>query len=546
DFKRHGTNLSKKKKSRLIEIATRLTELSSKFKVNILEGTKEFYFKTDDITDLAGLPAIHLEAAKENAKQAGHPGSWVLTLEAPSYGPAMTYLKDASLRKKLYRARQEIAATNERNNSAIAEEKLKLRQEKAKLLSYNNFADFKTDTRMAASAKNALEFEQNLVEKVAPIFKKESDVLRDFKRKLTKDKNTELFPWDIAFYEEKLRKQKFDFDKELLRPYFQFENVLDGAFLFAEKLFGLRFEETKEMPSWHTDVKTFKIYDTINDTISFCYIDLFPRPGEKRSGAWQLCLIPRILGRDNASHYVGVFTGNFTKPTPDTPALLSFDEVTTLFHEFGHLLHHLFLKVDLDFFRSVPWDFIELPSQLLENWCWEKEMLDLFAKNYKTGEMIPKELLEKMLEAKNFRSASFLMRQLGFGVIDLKLHTEYDSKEEPDINKYGRDIENYFSPADLPEYHSPIVNFSHIFAGGYAAGYYSYMWASVLEAEAFSKFEKDGLFNKKVAKKLVEDIFEPGWTKDPLEMFNSFMGNKPDNAPDPSALLVREGILPAE
>ena len=543
EFKRHGTDLPQNQKDRLIEIDKRLADLSSKFRVNILEGIKAFSYTTKDASELDGLPEIHLNAAKDAATNAGHDNSWMLSLEAPSYIPAMTYLNDATKREMLYKARQEIATRPERDNTAIAEETIKLRNEKSSILGYKNFADFKTDTRMVKSSENALNFEQNLIEKTQNAFTKETEELLAYKRKFTGDDSTELLPWDLAYYSEKLKKEKFDFDKELLRPYFDFEKVLDGAFQFANKLFDLKFEEVNDIPKWHEDVKTYRILDAEGKTTSYCYVDLFPRPGQKRSGAWQLCMIPRIIGEPNKELYIGLFTANFTKPTAETPALLSFNEVTTLFHEFGHLLHHLFIKVDTKFLRGVPWDFIELPSQLFENWCWEKEMLDLFAKHYETGESIPQDLLDKMISAKNFRSASFIMRQLGFGTIDLKLHTQYKTEDNNNIQDYARNVENNFSPAELPDYHSSVQNFSHVFSGGYAAGYYSYMWASVLEAEAFSRFSKDGLFNQEISKDLVKHIFEPGWTKDPLEMFNSYMGNSANTPPNPEAFLKREGII---
>ena len=542
-FKRHGTNLPQEKKDRLIEIAKTLSELSSKFRVNILEGIKAFSYVTEDIAELQGLPEIHLNAAKDAAKSAGHENAWMITLEAPSYIPAMTYLDDAAKREMLYKARQEIATTSERDNTSIAEETIKLRKEKASILNYQNYADFVTDTRMAQSAQKALDFEQSLVDKTLAAFQKETEELLEYKKKLCADDSAKLLPWDLGYYAEKFKKEKYDFDKELLRPYFEFEKVLDGAFQFADKIFGLKFEEVKDIPVWHEDVKTYKILDSKNNTTSYCYVDLFPRPGQKRSGAWQMCMIPKIIGKPKQENYVGLFTGNFTKPTSSTPALLSFDETTTLFHEFGHLIHHLFIKAETDFLRTVPWDFIELPSQLFENWCWEKEMLDLFAKHYETGESIPQDLLDKMIKAKNFRSASFIMRQLGFGTVDLALHTEYEKEDDSNIGDFARNIENKFSPAELPDYHSSVQNFSHVFSGGYAAGYYSYMWASVLEAEAFSRFSKEGLFNQSVGDDLVKHIFEPGWTRDPLEMFNTYMGHDVETPPNPEAFLIREGIL---
>ncbi|MEZ4752791.1 MAG: M3 family metallopeptidase [Bdellovibrionota bacterium] len=309
-----------------------------------------------------------MTAANEAAKVAGHEAAWKLSLAAPSYMPAMTYLEDESIREHLYKARQHIASVSERDNSKAAEAIIKLRREKAKLLDYENYADFITDTRMAKSGEKALNFEFSLVEKVKPQFIAETLELKNYKRNLTNNQTAELFPWDLAFYSEKLKKEKYDFDKLLLRPYFEFENVLAGMFTFANKLFDINLVETMQLPKWHEDVKTFEITDSSGEVIAYSYIDLFPRPGRKRDGAWQLCMIHQIDNRPGHEKFIGLFTGNFTKPNAENPALLSFAEVSTLFHEFGHFFI-TFLLMNTEFLRSVPWDFIELPSKILQNWC---------------------------------------------------------------------------------------------------------------------------------------------------------------------------------
>ncbi|QCX40202.1 M3 family metallopeptidase [Aureibaculum algae] len=535
-FARNGANLNDTAKAKLREIDMKLSKLSLQFGENVLAETNAFEMHLTDENQLKGLPDGAKEAAKMAAKEKDLEG-WLITLDYPSYVPFMTYADDRSLRKKLAIAFGARAfKNNEYDNQKVVLDIVNLRHKRANLLGYKTHAHFVLEERMAETPEKVLSFSNDLLEKAKPAAEKEFKQLSDFAKK---DGIEQLQKWDGAYYSEKLKKQNFDLDQEALKPYFKLENVIDGAFTVAHKLFGLQFKEVDTIDKYHKDVKTYEVTTKNGDFIAVFYADFFPRKG-KRNGAWMTSYKSQWKkDNENSRPHISIVC-NFTKPTETKPSLLTFNEVTTLFHEFGHALHGMLADTVYPSLSgtSVYWDFVELPSQLLENWCYEKEALDLFAKHYETNEPIPMELVQKIKDSSNFLEGMQTMRQLSFGLLDMQWHgadptniknvKEFENQAFADTQLYPDVAENCMSTA-----------FSHIFQGGYSSGYYSYKWAEVLDADAFEYFKETGIFNKETAKKLLDNVLSQGGTDKPMDLYKRFRGSAPSN----KALLKRAGLI---
>lgn len=542
-FRRCGAELDAAGKARLAEIDVELSKSTTKFSENVLDSTNSWELLISDEQQLAGLPPSARDAARQSAESKGLQG-WRFTLQAPSFTPAITYLDDAAIREKLYRANVARATEAERDNRPLILRILELRREKAKLLGFSDFADLVIYDRMAHTGARAVQFLEELKGKTDPAFRRENADLEAFAGR-------KLAPWDVGYYAELQRRKLYEFDEEQLRPYFPAEKVVAGMFAIVEKLYGIRVKQTDQLPTWHPDVRCYEVRDPSETgsgpdglLLGTFHADWFPRE-TKRDGAWMDGFIAGVQKAERFEPHVGCVCGNLTPPLGDKPALLTHREVETIFHEFGHLLHHVLSRVELrgQAGTSVAWDFVELPSQIMENWCWERDALNLFARHYKTGETIPDELFGKMVRARTYRSANAQMRQLGFGYTDLKLHREYDPKKYGDVCAWARDILQDFNPAPLPANHAMIASFMHLFGSpvGYGAGYYSYKWAEVLDADAFTRFRKEGIFSREAGGAFRENILSKGDSIDPGELYRRFMGR----GPDPQALLVRSGLLQA-
>ncbi|MDQ6707069.1 MAG: M3 family metallopeptidase [Acidobacteriota bacterium] len=532
-FRRHGADLDADGKRRLAEIDVELTRLTTKFSENVLDSTNAFELIVEDEGKLAGLPPTAVAAAKESALLKGASG-WRFTLQSPSYIALITYLDDRGIREQVYRAHVTRAAIGEFDNREILPRILALRQEKAKLLGFRDFADLVLEDRMAHSGERALQFLEDLKKKTEAPFRRENEELDRFA-------GFPLEAWDIAYYAEKQRRALYDFDEEALRPYFPTERVVAGMFNIVQRLYGIRVTERKGVPVWHSEVSYYTIHDESGLLLGAFYSDWYPRES-KRDGAWMDAFVTGVDAPERFEPHVGAICGNLTPPVGEKPALLTHREVETIFHEFGHLLHHCLSRVEVRSLAgtSVAWDFVELPSQIMENWCWEREALDLFARHYESGETIPEDLFRKMHRARNFRSANAQMRQLGFGFVDLALHTRYSPGRDGDPVDYARNLIQAFSPAPLPPDNAMIAGFTHLFSSpvGYGAGYYSYKWAEVLDADAFTRFREKGIFNREVGLEFLENILARGDSEDPAELYRRFMGRDPD----PNALLERSGL----
>ncbi len=540
DFRRSGADLDAAGKERLRAIDVELAQLTLRYGQNDLDSTNAFDVVVDDPARLAGLPPSEIAAAGERAAQKGVEG-YRLTLQMPSYLPAMTYLDDASLREALYRGNATRATEGEHDNRGLVRRILELRREKATLLGYSDFADLVCEDRMAKTGKAARAFVEELQRRAAPHFERENAELHAFRREIEGPGAPGLAPWDVAYYAEKLRRARYDFDEEELRPYFSLERVLEGAFSVASRLYGVRIEPWEGAPVWHTDVRAFRVAEEGGGSGACFYVDVFPRE-EKRGGAWMHGLISATGARAHGPH-LEILAGNFSPPVAGAPALLRHREVETLFHEFGHLMHHASSEVRIRSLAgtNVARDFVELPSQIMENWCWEREALDLFALHHETGAPIPDETFRRMRAARSFRAANAMIRQLGFAEVDLALHTDWDPKKDPDVVAYARAILDRSSPARLPADHAMICGFSHLFASpvGYAAGYYSYKWAEVLDADAFTRFLDAGIFSRDIGRSFRQTILARGDSEDPAELYRRFMGREPRL----EALLAREGLV---
>lgn len=534
DFRRHGAGLDAKGKKRLEEIDVELSKLTTKFSENVLDATGAWDLIVTDESKLAGLPASALEAARDAAASKGVEG-WRFTLHGPSYLAVMTYLDDEAIRRDVYIAYNTRASSGDRDNRGVIARILELRREKANLLGFRDFADFVLENRMAHTGDCAQAFLNELRDKTQARFRAENEELRAFAGR-------DLEAWDIGYWAEKQRKSLYDFDEEALRPYFPLESVTAGMFEIFGRVLGIRVKERAGVPGWDPAVKYYDIEDESGNVVGGFYSDWFPRDN-KRGGAWMDALITGLPSVDPELPHLGLICGNVTPPVGDKPALLTHREVETIFHEFGHLLHHCLSRVEVRSLAGVNvlWDFVELPSQIMENWCWEREPLDLFAWHFETGEPIPEELFEKMRRARTFRAANAQMRQLGFGFVDFALHREYSRERDGDVFAYARELVEPFSAAPLPENYAMIAGFTHLFGSpvGYGAGYYSYKWAEVLEADAFTRFQSAGVFNSEVGREYRDRILAKGDSEDPADLYRSFMGRDPD----PDALLERAGLL---
>ena len=533
-FKRHGAELDPAGKARMAELDVELTKVTTKYSENVLDSTNAFELIVTDEASLAGLPPSAVEGARQSAKSKNMEG-WRFTLQAPSYIAVMTYLDDREIREKMYRAFSTRATEPERDNRPLLARILELRREKARLLGFPDFADFVLHDRMAHKGEQAMKFLEDLKAKTERFFVKENDTLEAFA-------GQKLEPWDVGYWAEKQRRALYDFDEEQLRPYFPAERVVSGMFSIVERLYGIKVEQHEGVPVWHPDVRYFEVHDRDGRLLGAFYADWYPREA-KRDGAWMEGFITGIDAPGRFEPHVGCICGNLTPPLGDKPALLTHREVETIFHEFGHLLHHVLSRVEVRSLAgtSVAWDFVELPSQIMENWCWERSALDLFARHYETGEAIPEDLFQKMVRARTYRGANAQMRQLGFGYVDLKLHREYDPALDGDVTTYARKILQPFSAATFPDNYAMIAGFTHLFASpvGYGAGYYSYKWAEVLDADAFTRFRDEGIFSPEVGAAFREQILSKGDSEDPAELYRRFMGRDPD----PEALLVRSGLI---
>ena len=532
-FARNGANLNEDAKNKLRKIDAQLSTLSLKFGENVLAETNAFELHITNENDLAGLPESAKEAAKSKDKE-----GWIFTLDYPSYIPFLTYIDKRELRKKMaIAAGKKGFQDNEFNNEKNVLEIVNLRHQRANLLSYKTHAHFVLEERMAETPEKVIEFSNNLLAKATPAAQKEFQDLEVYAKKL--DGIDQLQKWDAAYYSEKLKKDLFDLDQEVLKPYFKLENVIAGVFEIAKRLFDLKFEEVSDIDTYHEDVKTYHVTDISGNFIAVFYADFHPRKG-KRNGAWMTSYkSQQIKNGTNERPHVSIVC-NFTKPTETKPSLLTFNEVTTLFHEFGHALHGMLANTTYNSLSgtSVSWDFVELPSQVLENWCFEKEALELFAKHYETGAVIPMKYVEKIKESASFHEGMQTLRQLSFGLLDMQWHGQ-DPTEITSIKAFENDA---FADTKLyPDVAENVMStaFSHIFQGGYSAGYYSYKWAEVLDADAFEYFLEEGIFNKEVATKFKDNVLSKGGTEKPMTLYKRFRGKEPK----PDALLKRAGLI---
>ena len=536
-FSRNGANLPEDKKNQLREIDKELSKLSLQFGENVLAETQAYQLHIANESDLAGLPEGTIEAARSLAKSQEKEG-WTFTLDHPSYVPFVTYANNRELRKKMAIAfGAKGFQNNEFDNQEIVLKIAKLRFDRAQVLGYATHAHFVLEERMAESPEKVKTFSNDLLEKAKPAALKEFAQLTAFAKEL--DGIDHLEKWDGAYYSEKLKQKLFNLDDEILKPYFQLEKVLDGAFTVAQKLYGITFEEIYDVDRYHEEVKTYTVKDEDDQLVAVFYADFFPRKG-KRNGAWMTSFKSQYIKKEiNERPHISIVC-NFTKPTETKPSLLTFNEVTTLFHEFGHALHGMLANTTYPSLSgtSVYWDFVELPSQILENWCYEPEALALFAYHYETGEMIPMELVHKIKESASFQEGMATMRQLSFGLLDMGWHAQ-DPSNIKDIKAF--ETEQFAATQLYPDVkeNAMSTSFSHIFQGGYSSGYYSYKWAEVLDADAFEYFQEKGIFNKEVATKFKENVLSKGGTEHPMILYKRFRGQEPK----PEALLRRAGLV---
>ncbi len=540
DFRRHGAELGPEAKAKLQAIEVELTQLTTQFSQNVLDETNAFELVVTDEGELAGLPESAKQAAEENARGKDLEG-WRFTLHAPSMIPVLTYLDDASIRERVWRAYNTRALSGQRDNRPIIARVLQLRGAKAQLLGYRDFSDLVTEDRMAKEGAKAKAFVDDLRARTQTAFERENKELQAFRDETEGGSPKALEAWDVGYYAEKQRQAKYDFNEEELRPYFPLQRVLDGLFATAQALYEIRIVE-REAATWDTEVRSYAIEHADGTMIAAFYVDLFPREN-KRGGAWMNSLISAAYREEQPLPQLGLFCANVNPPVSGKPALLTHREVETLFHEFGHLLHHCFSRVSVRSLAgtNVAWDFVELPSQIMENWCWERSGLDLFAAHYESGERIPDALYEKMVRARTYRAANAQMRQLGFAAADLALHQSFDPSTDGDVMAYGREILQAHSATTLPENYGMLAGFGHIFAHpiGYAAGYYSYKWAEVLDADAFTRFKREGITNPQVGRAFRDTILSKGNSEEAEKLYEDFMGRGPELEP----LLERAGLV---
>lgn len=533
DYRRSGVTLDAAKRARVLELRQKLSQLSTQFAQNALDSTNAFELLVTDESQLAGLPEINRAAASRAAAGKGYR----FTLQAPSMIPVLTYADSSEIREKISRAQTAIASSGKFDNRPVIEQILGLRRELANLLGYQTFADFQSELRMARSGRAIQTFLAGLEGKTRDAFDTEVATLQAFSGTKT------LRAWDTAYYTQKLRQKEFQFDQNELRPYFELSRVLGGLWGLVHELYGIRVTELKDTPVWNPQVRAFRIDDADGTQLATFYADFFPRES-KRAGAWCNSFYIGYHDAKTRVPHIGTIVSNITPPGADGKALLTHAEVQTVFHEFGHLLHLAFREGPLRALNTtqVPWDFVELPSQIMENFTWERSVLSRFAVHDTTGEALPDALFDKMTRSRTFMAASAQMRQLSLGTMDIQLHTDY--KLDGDYGEpvsYVRKIAQRFSAAPLEPEACPICAFSHVFAGGYAAGYYSYKWAEVLDADAFSKFKANGVISRKTGDEFRTKLLAPGNAKPADILFRDFMGRNPD----PSALLRRIGLVPS-
>ncbi|KZX01127.1 oligopeptidase A [Pseudoalteromonas luteoviolacea] len=543
DFKLSGIALDEAGQKRYGEISARLSELGSKFGNNVMDATQAWHLHVTGEADLGGLPESALALAAHTAQSKELEG-WVFTLDIPSYLPVMTYADNRSMREQMYRAYVTRASgqgpnANQFDNSELMTEKLALRHEIAQLLGFENYAEHSLATKMAESPAQVFEFLNDLAKASKPQAQKEVAELQAFAKE--QYQVTQLEAWDYGYYGEKLKQAKYAISDEQLRPYFPADKVLSGLFETVNRLFGISVTEVKEFDTYHEDVRFFAIHDQQGTLRGNFYLDLYARE-HKRGGAWMDdCRGRRVSESGTLQTPVAYLVCNFNKAVGDKPALFTHNEVTTLFHEFGHGIHHMLTQVDapaVSGINGVAWDAVELPSQFLENWCYEVEALNFISGHYETGEPLPKELLDKLLAAKNYQSAMMMLRQIEFSLFDFHIHADYDAAQPCQIQATLNQVRDQISVIKAPEFNRFQHAFSHIFAGGYSAGYYSYKWAEVLSADAFSRFEEEGIFNAQTGKSFMENILEMGGSEEPMALFQRFRGR----APQVDALLRHSGI----
>ncbi|WP_375056402.1 oligopeptidase A [Zobellella sp. DQSA1] len=543
DFRLSGIALEAEQKQRFGEIQARLSELSSTFSNRVLDATQAWFRHITDRALLAGLPESALAAAEAQARARELDG-WVFTLDIPSYLPVMMYADDAALREELYRAyctraSDQGPSAGEFDNTAVIEEILALKQELARLLGYDSYAQVSLATKMARSEQQVLDFLEQLASRSHPQGEAELAELTAFARE--QHGVERLNAWDISYYAEKLKQHKYAISDEELRPYFPEHKVVHGLFETVKRLFGIKVKERFGVEVWHPDVRFFDIYDETGELRGSFYLDLYAR-ANKRGGAWMDDCIGRRYREDGSLQKpVAYLTCNFNGPVGDQPALFTHNEVLTLFHEFGHGIHHMLTRVDVAGvagINGVAWDAVELPSQFLENWCWQPEALAFISGHYQTGESLPADMLERMLAARNFHSALMMLRQLEFALFDFRLHMAGDGSQPGRVQAILNEVRNRVSVLPPPPFNRFQHSFSHIFAGGYAAGYYSYKWAEVLSSDAFARFEEEGVFSAKVGRDFLHAVLEQGGSKEPMELFKQFRGREPKI----DALLRHSGI----
>ncbi len=543
DFELSGIALAPEQQKRYGEISARLSELASKFGNNVMDATLAWQKHITDESELAGLPESALALAADTAKSKELDG-WVFTLDFPSYLPIMTYADNRELREETYtafvtRASDQGPNAGEFDNSAIMSEELALRHEIAQLLGFASYAEKSLATKMAETPEQVFSFLEDLAAKSKPQAEQELAELQAYAKE--EHGIEQLAAWDYGYYGEKLKQEKYAISDEVLRPYFPADKVLSGLFETVNRLFGISVKELKDVDTYHKDVRFFEIYDSSNTLRGRFYLDLYARD-HKRGGAWMDdCMGRKVRANGELQTPVAYLVCNFNKAVGDKPALFTHNEVTTLFHEFGHGIHHMLTQVDaapVAGINGVAWDAVELPSQFLENWCYEEEALNFISGHYETGEPLPKELLDKLLAAKNYNSGMQMLRQIEFSLFDFRIHNDYQAGEECQIQARLDEVRSHTSVVKPPEFNRFQHGFSHIFAGGYSAGYYSYKWAEVLSADAFSKFEEEGIFNPQTGQAFMQHILEKGGSEEPMALFKNFRGREPSV----DALLRHSGI----
>ncbi|MCF6263703.1 MAG: M3 family metallopeptidase [Xanthomonadales bacterium] len=547
DFKLSGVALEGKTGQRFRELVEKKSQLSSDFSNNLLDATKLWRKLISDKDQLAGLPENELcllQGLAEVAEEAS--GSYLLNLSYPAYIAVMTYADDTGLREEMYRAfstraseNMEITGSEKYDNNQILLDILSVREEMAALLGFSDYAEYALETRMADSSAEVMAFLQQLAKQATPAARVQFEELQAFV--LAAGGPQQLQAWDIGYWSEKLRQQRYSISEQQIRPYFPAPAAVEGLFSIVEQLYGISFRLDATVSSWHSEVEYYRVYSAEGKEMAGLYLDLYARD-DKRSGAWMdVCRSRHQLEDEKLQLPVAFLTCNFAPPQGDTPSLLSHSDVETLFHECGHCLHHLLTRIDwpqVGGINGVEWDAVELPSQILENWCWEKSALDRFARHYQTGEALPEELLVRMTKARHFQKAMQLVRQLEFAITDMRLHLEFDSQSPLDPNQLMAEVHNQVGVTPMPEYNRMLCSFGHLFAGGYAAGYYSYLWAELLSEDAFSRFLEEGIFNPETGAAFRDEVLAVGASRPAAESFAAFRGRAPRIAP----LLAAYGI----